>query len=63
MATTTTTVNKQTQIQNEEHQQLIGRYCKKPGHVNKECRKRIRMKQERQGEKQTTEKADANTTH
>ena len=48
MATTTTTVNKQTQPQ---QQQTISRHCKKPGHMLNECRKRIRKEQEQQGEK------------
>ena len=47
MSTTTMTVNKQTQPQSAEHQPMICRYCKKPGHLIHECRKRIRKEQER----------------
>ena len=35
MATTTTTVNKETQPENAEQQQIICRFCKKPGLVIK----------------------------
>ena len=61
MTTTTTTINKQTQAQNAEKQQIICRYCKKPKHVIKECRKCIRKEQELQGEKQPSERRNAKT--
>ena len=61
MSTTRMTLIKQTQPQSAEQQQIICRYCKKPGHVIKECRKRIRKEQERQGEKQSAEKPNAKT--
>ena len=37
------------------------RYCKKPGHVNKECRIRNRKEQEQPGEKLTIESPNAKT--
>ena len=46
MATSTSKVNKQTQPQKAEQQQIILRYCKKPGFVIRECRKRIGKEQE-----------------
>ena len=48
-ATTTTTVNKYTQLQKAEQQQFICRYCQQPGHVIKECRKRNRKEHQLQG--------------
>ena len=59
MSTTRMTLNKQTQPQSAEQQQTICRYCKKPGHVIKECRNRISKEQERQGEKQSAKRPNA----
>ena len=55
MTTTTTTVQKRTQPQNSEQQQITCRYCSKPETSITECRKRIRKEQEHQGQKQTNE--------
>ena len=61
MTTTTTTVKKQTLSENAEQQQIVCRYCKEPERSIKECRKHIYKEQERQNEKQTTERANAET--
>ena len=61
MSTTTMTVHKQTQPQSAEQHKIVCRFCKKPAHVMKECRKRIRKEQKLYGEKQTTKKANAQT--
>ena len=60
---TTMTVNKHTQLQSAEQQQIICRKFKKPGHVNKEYRQRTLKGQERQGEKQTPETPNKKHTH
>ena len=59
--TTTTTTQKQTKPQIAEQQQFLCRYCKKPGHVIKEWRKRTRKEEERQGEKKHSERPNAKT--
>ena len=59
--TMVTTVNKQTQPQNAEQQQIFCRYCRKTAQVIRGCRKRIRKEQERQDEEQITERPNAKT--
>ena len=61
IATTTTTVNKQTQPQSAEQQQILCRYCEKPRHVLKENWRSIGKDPEQQGEKQTTERPKKHT--
>ena len=59
--TTTKTLSKQTQPQNFKQQQRTCRYCKKPGHNIKECRKCIRKEQKRQSEEEPSERLIAKT--
>ena len=48
-----TTVPLNDNQQNTEQTKVVCHYCKKPGHVIRECRKRIRKEQEQRNEPST----------